>query len=128
MKLIAREPTGDMIASMWAEFKPMEPPGIMRKVFQAAFDAAPEIQQEPIGHALIVDGRVEEVGKHPMSMRYYGKHYKSQPIYAFPPDASALKAHDAALLERCAAICDEYADDPVYCGSAIRELKQISRN
>ena len=39
------------------------------------------------------------------------------------PDASALKAHDAELIERCACICDEHADDPVYCGAAIRKLK-----
>jgi hypothetical protein len=36
---------------------------------------------------------------------------------------STTKAVDTAMaLEReaCAAICDEHADDPVYCGAAIR--------
>ena len=28
------------------------------------------------------------------------------------------------VLEKAAKVCDEYADDPVYCGNAIRELKE----
>ena len=48
---------------------------------------------------------------------------------AVKPDASALKAHDEALIERCAEVCEELkmwptekvvADD---CAVAIRELK-----
>lgn len=33
-----------------------------------------------------------------------------------------LAAQVAALLEKAALICDEHADDPVYCGDAIRAL------
>ena len=60
---------------------------------------------------------------------------------AIQPDASALKAHDEALIERCAKVCDKRtktvsngngvsyrSHDPAsvaaeYCADAIRELK-----
>lgn len=42
------------------------------------------------------------------------------------PDASALKAHDEALIERCAEVCEE-SSEPVFggnvCANAIRNLK-----
>ena len=41
------------------------------------------------------------------------------------PDASALKAHDDALIERCAAICDKGGTiGAALCAEAIRELKE----
>lgn len=62
---------------------------------------------------------------------------------AIQPDAAALKAHDVALIERCAEVCEEYVDrieakrDEEYqaeyagrqagatrCASAIRALKE----
>ena len=62
---------------------------------------------------------------------------------AIKPDASALRQHDEALIERCAAVCEEYVDrieakrDEKYqaeyagrqagatrCAAAIRELKE----
>ena len=62
---------------------------------------------------------------------------------AIKPDASALRQHDEALIERCAAVCEEYVDrieakrDEEYqaeyagrqagatrCAAAIRELKE----
>ena len=39
------------------------------------------------------------------------------------PDASALKVHDEALIERCAAVCEEYQGSAETCAAAIRELK-----
>ena len=43
---------------------------------------------------------------------------------AFSTESSTwLAKHDNEVLERAANVCDEYADDPVYCGSAIRALK-----
>lgn len=61
---------------------------------------------------------------------------------AIQPDASALKAHDDALIERCAVVCEQYDEhieakrDAKYqaeyagrqagamrCAAAIRELK-----
>lgn len=44
----------------------------------------------------------------------------TEPIEA---EIAELKAHDDELIERCAKICDSRADDPVYCGEAIRALK-----
>ena len=40
------------------------------------------------------------------------------------PDASALKAHDEALIERCAEVCEEYQGSSETCASAIRALKE----
>ena len=42
---------------------------------------------------------------------------------AIKPDASALKAHDEALIERCAEVCEEYQGSAETCAAAIRELK-----
>ena len=42
---------------------------------------------------------------------------------AITPDASALKAHDDALIERCAEVCEEYQGSAETCAAAIRELK-----
>ena len=42
---------------------------------------------------------------------------------AIKPDASALKAHDEALIERCAEVCEEYQGSGETCTAAIRELK-----
>lgn len=39
------------------------------------------------------------------------------------PDASILKAHDEALIERCAEVCEEYQGSAKTCAAAIRELK-----
>ena len=39
------------------------------------------------------------------------------------PDASALKAHDEALIERCAEVCEEHQGGAETCAAAIRELK-----
>ena len=39
------------------------------------------------------------------------------------PDASALKAHDEALIERCAEVCEEYQGGAETCSDAIRALK-----
>ena len=43
---------------------------------------------------------------------------------AIQPDASALKAHDEALIERCAEVCEEYQGSSETCASAIRALKE----
>ena len=40
------------------------------------------------------------------------------------PDTSALKAHDEALIERCAEVCEEYQGSAETCANAIRELKR----
>lgn len=42
---------------------------------------------------------------------------------AIQPNASALKAHDEALIEKCAAICEEYQGSAETCAAVIRELK-----
>ena len=42
---------------------------------------------------------------------------------AIKPDASALKQHDEALIERCAEVCEEYQGSGETCAAAIRELK-----
>lgn len=42
---------------------------------------------------------------------------------AIKPDASILKAHDEALIERCAEVCEEYQGSAETCAAAIRELK-----
>ena len=42
---------------------------------------------------------------------------------AIQPDASALKAHDAALIERCSDICMEY-ERASQAAAAIRKLKK----
>lgn len=42
---------------------------------------------------------------------------------AIQPDASTLKAHDDALIERCANVCEEYQGGAETCAAAIRELK-----
>ena len=47
----------------------------------------------------------------------------SQEALAIKPDASALKAHDEALIERCAEVCEEYQGSSETCASAIRALK-----
>jgi len=44
--------------------------------------------------------------------------FKMIPLYTTPPQPKTVK--DA--LEKAASICDEHADDPVYCGDAIRAL------
>ena len=46
MKLIDREPTPEMLRAMGAEVRGGS--WSMRAIFNAAYDAAPEIQQEPI--------------------------------------------------------------------------------
>ena len=44
---------------------------------------------------------------------------------AIKPDASALRQHDEALIERCAAICDKGGTiGAALCAEAIRELKE----
>ena len=40
------------------------------------------------------------------------------------PD-QALEQFAAKVREQCALICDEHADDPVYCGAAIRTIKGL---
>jgi len=40
-----------------------------------------------------------------------------------PPDNTALIAFADKVREEAALICDEHADDPVYCGDAIRSMK-----
>ena len=42
---------------------------------------------------------------------------------AIKPDSSALRQHDEALIERCAAVCEEYQGSAETCAAAIRELK-----
>jgi len=42
---------------------------------------------------------------------------------AIKPDASALRQHDEALIERCAEVCEEYQGSSETCAAAIRELK-----
>lgn len=42
---------------------------------------------------------------------------------AIQPDAFALKAHDDALIERCAEVCEEYQGGAETCSAAIRKLK-----
>ena len=46
-----------------------------------------------------------------------------QKALTIQPDASALKAHDEALIERCAEVCEEYQGSAETCAAAIRELK-----
>jgi len=43
---------------------------------------------------------------------------------AIQPDASALRQHDEALIERCAEVCEEYQGSSETCASAIRALKE----
>ena len=52
---------------------------------------------------------------------------------AIKPDASALRQHDVALIERCAEVCEEYIKPNTQvgrqagatrCAAAIRELKE----
>ena len=43
---------------------------------------------------------------------------------AIKPDASALKARDEALIERCAEVCEEHQGSAETCAAAIRELKE----
>ena len=44
---------------------------------------------------------------------------------AIKPDSSALRQHDDALIERCAAICDKGGTiGAALCAEAIRELKE----
>lgn len=53
---------------------------------------------------------------------YYRKAHES---LAIKPDASALKVHDDALIEKCAEVCekpDRYRGD--YFAEKIRELKE----
>ena len=40
------------------------------------------------------------------------------------PD-QALEQFAERVREQCALICDEHADDPVYCGAAIRAIKEL---
>ena len=45
-----------------------------------------------------------------------------EPLWAF---AKLVAQHER---EECALICDEHADDPVYCGEAIRARGQNENN
>lgn len=47
----------------------------------------------------------------------------SQVALAIKPDASALRQHDEALIERIAVVCEEYQGSAETCAAAIRELK-----
>ena len=42
---------------------------------------------------------------------------------AVKSDTTALKAHDEAMIERCAELCEEYQGSAETCSAAIRELK-----
>ena len=42
---------------------------------------------------------------------------------AIKPDDSSIKAHDEALIERCAEVCEEHQGSVETCAAAIRELK-----
>lgn len=49
--------------------------------------------------------------------------YRINDILAIKPDASALKARDEALIEKCAEVCEEHQGSAETCAAAIRELK-----
>ena len=49
--------------------------------------------------------------------------HEAQEALAIKPDASILRQHDEALIERCAAVCEEYQGSAETCAAAIRELK-----
>ena len=77
MKLIDREPTPEMIESMH------ERGATLTGMFQAMYDAAPEVKQEPVA---IVDANDEGYWADILPDRSVKV---GQPLFAYPPDAQA---------------------------------------
>jgi hypothetical protein len=59
--------------------------------------------------------------------RYYDENandnYRVMRLYTHPQTIEAAVLQER---EECAKVCDEYADDPVYCGAAIRARTNIT--
>ena len=77
MKLIDRKPTPEMIEAMH------ERGATLTGMFQAAYDAAPEVKQEPVA---IVDANDEGYWADILPDRSVKV---GQPLFAYPPDAQA---------------------------------------
>ena len=63
--------------------------------------------------------QLEFFGGSPLHCQVGSQHKDEEGVFPLYDD-SALQAAIAAEREACAAICDEYSDDPVYCAAAIR--------
>ena len=88
MKLIDREPTPEMIATMWTAYNAGDVVSVVR-IFRAAYDAAPEVKQEPVK---AVEVMVSAVGS---TYTTPAKDY-----YILPPDAQAEIAKSDARIAK----------------------------
>lgn len=88
MKLIEREPTPEMIEAM------RDNGATFTGMFKATYDAAPEIQQEPV--AFLSEGG--DVARSKAWMDEMG--FKCSPLYTFPPDTQVeIAKRDAQIAE-----------------------------
>ena len=101
MKLLDREPTPEMIAEMWQYYSDHNVTSVVG-IFQAAYDAAPEIQQEPVKYEFQgTDGNW-----HPfIDQRHYENtvsdgSWSIRALYTYSPDAQAeIAKRDARINE-----------------------------
>ena len=77
MKLIDREPTPEMIDAMSRRYS-------LVGIFNAAYDAAPEVKQEPVAFLSL-----DCIGERYLCFLKPVDNDPVTPLYAFPPDAQA---------------------------------------
>lgn len=97
MKLIDREPTQEMIEAM--QMDKFHLASYVKALFQAAYDAAPEVEQEPFGYV-----REIRPGEWKFSKTTSWGPDVWSPVYRFPLDAQAEIAKQAARIAELEAV------------------------
>ena len=99
MKLLNREPTPEMIESMH------ERGATLTGMFQSAYDAAPEVKQEPVAEVVWFDPATLPFPEKPGkiidgSMAFMDGATVGTKLFAYPPDALAeIAKRDARIAE-----------------------------
>ena len=93
MKLIDREPTQEMLKAIASSDCA---PSNYKQMFQSAYDAAPDVKQEPVAWVEVADSYEGPYEFHGAALLGIGKHN----LYTFPPDAQAeIAKRDARIAE-----------------------------
>ena len=93
MKLIDREPTQEMLKAIASSDCA---PSNYKQMFQSAYDAAPDVKQEPVAWVEVADSYEGPYEFHGAALLGIGKHN----LYTFPPDAQAEIAKRDARISR----------------------------
>ena len=118
MKLIDREPTPRMIEAMQMDQFHMA--SYVKTLFQAAYDAAPEVQQEPVARVTgYFGGRLVIEPLNPAAV-----FLKDTALYIFPPDA---QAEIAKRDERIAKLLRAVADHVTVRGEQSTKIARLQR-